>query len=279
MRSFLSGIFVTIFITMPAAFVAAAPAKFDFESGTVGTQANGSDGFSGGYIWNDSVKRTLYSNTRANTGSQSAQMDVASGVTGSGATMDVPGGGASVGDEIWVRVSLWVPSSYDFDGHGAAHSAVKFLAWEPRDGTARVYASRSNSRWVFASEPDPGNQTAFSSRVFPRDQWVDFEYYIKVGTSDASGILRLWENGTLIGEKNIGTISSSSNVIDGFRFIGTWNDGAPQNQSFWIDDMVFYNSAVGDRPDNFDAAGNRFIGSSGSSVIPPAARPKAPVLQ
>jgi hypothetical protein len=91
---------------------------------------------------------------------------------------------------------------------------------------------------------------------------VEFEFYIKVHSNAGTGVLRLWENGVLIAERNEKTISSSGNSINEIRIAGYWNDpGVPQTQDFWMDNVVVYNSAAGDIPGNFDAAGNRYIGT------------------
>ncbi len=87
-----------------------------FENGTVGKKVS---------LPNDAAGRTYYNNSIVHTGNQSAQLNILKGTDGFGGW-----GGRQFfpkelgeGDEIWLRIRMYVPASFDF----TTNFALKFL--------------------------------------------------------------------------------------------------------------------------------------------------------
>ena len=119
----------------------------------------------------------------------------------------------------------------------------------------------------------------------PRDQWVTVDMWMKV-TSTVEPSMRIWVNGVFMGEKSTNTIPLSSTLsITEMRLGDYWNIPLSFGQSFWVDDLIVYNSKAGNVPTNTDSGGRVYIGNitTGGTVdtTPPVAttspRASAPV--
>ncbi len=224
--------------------------------------------------------------TRAFSGTKSGKISISSGGFTAGVAQLLSGTTPGQGDEVWLRLRTFFPTGFSF----ASNPHLKFLRIDtgapPAGHGAHIdwYISAVDAQhpsgyfnfiyegvqsWLFASD-------ATLPTGIVLNQWQTWEVYYKLHSVASSSILRLWRDGTLIcdtsanipaGVGQRATLSNSTTIIgnlqgnmaQGFMHVTYWNGGAPQNQSWWVDDFTIYTSLTG-RPTNADAAGNTFIG-------------------
>jgi hypothetical protein len=270
---------------LPLLLIFASPHVFawtinaDFENGTIGNKAEGTND-----AFHDAAGDSRYADTPALSGSQSSSVTIKIGQTGFG----VWGGGFKFpanlreGDEIWFRVNAYYPTSWSFECGGCTEG-MKFMRIHTRA------AAGGNQGYVhtFIKENGEGGKIKVSTEVngdkfnYPapvgvpiqRDQWHTFEMYVKFSSVASEGKYRVWQDGNLIYENlNYPTLVSSSSEADRIYLYTYWNNGAPQTQTSYVDDIVITNEVPGRK----DANGNSFIGVGPSIYIAP---PKPPKLE
>jgi len=84
--------------------------------------------------------------------------------------------------------------------------------------------------------------------------------------------MRAWKNGVLLRDMTDRvTLKKQGGYADSTYIFTYWNQGSPQTQSMYVDDLLITN----ERPQNTDASGNPFIGMGGFVA---AQMPLPPIL-
>ena len=162
-----------------------------------------------------------------------------------------------VGGDVWWRMYIYLPSGWQWgpnwvkglrtwysEGHGT------YFGWHA-SGSIVIMAESPSARY----DQNMGNDFTSTGD----NTWHSYEYYVgNVGTSNQ--IHRGWIDGVLVLEEIGIAHGVGSSVVD-FRFMDTWNNGAPQSQTCYIDDIII----TTDTPSNQDVYGNYMIGPSGGS--------------
>ncbi len=233
----------------------------DFESGAVGTKAEGEDAFSS--VAGDSkyVLSPKYS------GNQAASVTIEEGQTGYGKW----GGGITFpadlgeGDEIWFQVHVFYPHGWDFSCGGCTEG-MKFMRINTKsssgsnEGYHTILIKGDATTGLISVNTEVVSDGFSYSRGLgtniTRNQWHTFEMYIKFSSDPSLGKYRVWQNGTLINEQTVATLRTSQST-SGLVYIYTyWNNGAPKTQTSYIDDIIITNTT----PELKDANGYPFIG-------------------
>lgn len=254
--------------------------KADFEDGVVGTTAESdTDGF------HTAAGDSKYAGSPALSGSNSASVTAQNGATGFGYW----GGGFYFpenlveGDEIWYRINVFYPVGWSFNCKGCTEG-VKLMRIHTKSssGANEGYHSghlndEENGKGALIFLNSEINHSGFNYGVSRRignpvqyGQWHTYEMYIKFSSVASNGIYRFWQDGELIFEQtNYTTLRTPTSVSNKIFLYGYWNEGAPQTQTSYVDDIVITNEVPGRK----DANGNSYIGVGASIYIAP---PKAP---
>ena len=244
----------------------------DFESGTLGAVALGSDGFS-------DTTTGVYSNDYARTGSQSVKTSITAGTTGFGEWGGLFGNNIDLveGDEYWYRTCVYFPAGFNFTS--GSSEGVKFMRsqikspagahlgyWNYFLDTAGVTFSTSVVNGINTAFYDAYPWTAETSNrtgiqqvgaAIETGQWVVFEHYLKLHSVPGQAAMRMWRDGVLIFENTaLANLPYSDSKLVKSSVFTYWNNNAPATQSCYIDDVVITSTT----PANTDAAGNKFIG-------------------
>ena len=233
----------------------------DFENGTIGEKANGTDGFSAAF------KNTKYTDKVTFTGKRSAVLGIAEGSTGWGEW-----GGAFIypeplyeGDEVWLRVWSYFPHGFSFECGGCTQG-MKFMrirttsAADDNEGYHSILVENgievdSEVTGKIFHSNNAGKKSV--GKIVTTGAWHAYEMYIKFSSVDGNGIYRVWQDGKLIFQdtvtRTLNTSTSKSDVVYLFTY---WNNGAPKTQSAYVDDVV----VTSVKPSTIDAYGNPFIG-------------------
>ncbi len=234
----------------------------DFESGSVGTKAEGSpDSFS--FAAGD----TKYVDTPTFSGKQAASVYIEEGQTGFGTW----GGGISFpealgeGDEIWFQVSVFYPAGWDFSCGGCTEG-MKFMRVHTQSsgGANEGYLSTlikgdTTSGYISVNTEVVSSGFDFSRGLgsnITRDRWHTFEMYIKFSSDPNIGRYRVWQNGALINDQGVATLRSSSSTSNLVYVYTYWNSGAPKTQTSYIDNIIITDTT----PKLKDRNGYPFIG-------------------
>ncbi len=90
-----------------------------------------------------------------------------------------------------------------------------------------------------------------------RDRWYTYEMYLKFSSVENEGIYRVWQDEDLIFEDlQTPTLRSATSVADLVWLYTFWNEGAPQTQTSYVDDILITNET----PSRVDAFGNPMLG-------------------
>jgi hypothetical protein len=195
------------------------------------------------------------------------------------------------GAEVWTRVSLFIPSSFNITTNTGV---LKFM----RVHTANSSGGNEGYHDLLISNPGTtqwdagvGNWTAsyiYNYEGFAKligvgtvptndavkGKWETYEIYVKLDSTskDAGGMgeVRIWKNNTLLLDRtNTATLVGSSSIADAFYLFTYWNGNAPATQSLYVDDVI----VTSDTPANKDSAGHPFIGGttpkSAAAPMPP----------
>lgn len=276
-----------------------------FEDGENGTIAqNNKSGNSDGF---DAVAGgSLYSTKHVYKGKQSGSTKINTGDTGYGkwgGQFNLPTN-LGVGDELWWKVAIYIPSDFQFDsgkglGKGMRIKTTKanatgnggyidnyFKGYSAggcrmhgvaNEASATVFTANNPASKENNCDPKFTNASGFNrlnvGAPIPRDKWVVFEQYVKFSANPNAGIYRMWQDGKLVFEDKKTWILVSPTAVAQYTLLFTyWNAGSPKNNTVWVDDVVLTNQ----QPDNTDSLGNPFLGISGASSF--TSPPKPPTL-
>lgn len=235
----------------------------NFEDYSDGESLSGKDPF-------DAAGRTTASTERAHNGSSSARMAIKEGDGGGfgqwgGIVPISPAPG--VGDEIWVRLAIWWPSSFEF----SASPFMKFMRLHNQEGDGSnggyndlyVDEANSNTSVLRTIKENHDQWEIYDGDPIPREQWETYEMYLSIDDTSVDnggdGRLRVWRDGELIFDRtDVPTVTGPDGKIDGFFLFTYWNNEDPPNNHCFVDDLVIATSDS--PPPNTDADGNRFIG-------------------
>ncbi len=259
----------------------------DFEGGTIGEKAESPNYDAFGIAAGNSK----YASSPAISGSQSASVFAKQGSTGFG----VWGGGFDFpqdlkeGDTIWARLNVYYPSGWTFDCSPCTQG-VKFMRIHTKSsgGSNEGYHSNlikggSTGGLITADSEVNGspfwinnnNGAGLRNLGTPagRNQWITYEMQIKFHSKTNQGIYRIWQDGNLIFEDlKTATLRSSTSSADLIYIYSYWNNGAPKDQTSYIDDIVITNEI----PGRTDSNGNSYIGVGPSIYISPP-NPPSPI--
>jgi hypothetical protein len=243
----------------------------DFESGSLGSLAQGSSGF------DESNSMTTFSSERAHSGRQSAKMSWPYNARGS-----VAGGGfyfpsyVGAGGEIWSRgyyyfASPWTWSAATSEECGCAIKTNRIhirSASGTHVGYDGIISNSYGSPYVNCETCGTGlnvYQNVGGSINLEPDRWYAVEVYVKAHPTD--GVVRMWIDGQLkVEQRGLQTLSSGSDAMDYTWFMGYWNGGCGQSQVMYMDDLV----VTTEPPSVRDASGNPMIGTGGAPATPAA---------
>jgi hypothetical protein len=229
--------------------------------------------------FSEAFSKTVYSNAQAASGKQSCQMGVTKGSEGWGewgGIVNFPTK-LSTGDEIWVRLSMYVPSTFKWTSNV---DLVKFLRirTSTSSGGNRGYqdlyvvdpaAASKFTGDKYKSPLPPAFNHIYEGRAVWKyvgqqsqhamagDKWETYEMYVKFDSvakdAKGGGVVRIWKNNQLLLDRtDEGTLVAASDYADSFYLFTFWNGAAPQTQSLYVDDIVL----TTDTPANKDANGN-----------------------
>jgi hypothetical protein len=267
-----------------------------FESGTVGTSAEGSDAYDSAMGTPDRVE---YSNTYSKYGSQSSRYEHQIGDSNRNTGSDTfisP----RITDEFWCRAYVYFPSGWVWPRTASDNQPTEGMKFMRCQTT--VNGSETGSAWdcyiyhqgliIATGLPNPINDKFYSdqiggspdannycpwddfnqiyrqcqrtpkptaSGVINRGVWHNVEFYIKYAINN-TGIIRAWLNGDLMWE-NVGvqTAIANGDGLYSIKFFAINDPGLTQaNQYSYIDDVIITDGS--NPPPNLDASGNKFIG-------------------
>jgi len=263
-----------------------------FEGGVLGTRAQSPnpDAFL------DNAGDSTYVDSPVLTGSQAGSVSINQGETGFGLWGGSFGFPSDLGegDELWFRVNVYYPEGWDF-GCGGCTEGMKFMrvATKEADTATGSPGNNEGAQTILLQGGATGgllnantevNTSAFFTNngpwpyvaarglgdPIPRDQWQTYEMYFKFSSVENEGIYRVWQDENLIFEDlQTATLRSATSVADLVHLYTYWNNGAPQTQTSYVDDILITN----EMPSNTDGFGNPMIGAP--AVVP---EPTAAVL-
>lgn len=280
-----------LLILITLAFSAQVPAwtvKRGFEDGAAGVKAETPDSFDG------TAGRSSFTSNQAIVlnGNLSGTVTVNKGEEGFGfwgGSFDFPTA-LKEGQEIWFRVYVMYPTGWDFSC-GVCSQGMKFMRIHTASsgGSNEGYYSTlikgglTGGKIVVDSEVmgvdfwnNNGSGAGLQNRgtAVIRDKWYAYEQYVKWSSVPGQGIHRVWQDGNLIFEDlKTATLRSSTSKSDFIYLYTYWNNGAPQTQTSYVDEVVI----TSDTPPNRDAQGNPLIGVSSNYTY--TAPPNPPVIR
>lgn len=236
----------------------------DFEGSTLGEGCGGEDGF------DESFSLSVRDDAHVFRGEAACRLGVPEGRNGFGSfggIIDGKLGELEKGDEIWIRLALYVPGDYVFnDGRS---KFIRLRTFAADGGDSRGYldwylASRDDSQphhWIYEGT-HRWSRAGGPEHQIVRDAWETYEIYYRLDETPVSeggeGRVRFWKNGELLADiEDQRTLVEATDVARGlliFTYFG--NEGSPRDQSVWIDDL----QVAVEEPPLRDAAGNPFLG-------------------
>ena len=225
---------------------------------------------------------TYFSNEQAYSGDISLKTTVPEGSTGFGSLGGVVnftklenGRELVKGDEIWIRVRLYIPSDYQFNS-----GRSKFIRFRTghEDEDGNKISDGYDDLYLDGSTPldDPDYEPYWfiyegAQRWYRmgkkidwvgRDRWRTIELHLKFDDKTESeggkSLVRVWVDGKLVGEtKERRTLKHSYDTVYALYFFTYYgNETSPKEQSFYFDDLYFTTK----KPDHSDEHGNPCIG-------------------
>lgn len=225
----------------------------DFENGTIGSKAQGTSGFSG------AGTATTYSADQSVKGSKSAKMVWPAGSEGFGVCHGEFKYPNTVGNggEVWARGYFYFASPWSWNNNSTSQF-IKILRIHMANSAGQnagyhSFIANGNGKVIASNEiADYGPVLSTSYDV---GKWQCIEIYVKLSTT--APITRLWKNGELIFEDTTHKTLSSSSDYANFSYVMTqWNNGAPQQQTQYVDEFII----TTDKPSQVDSKGNPMIG-------------------
>ncbi|MCK5505646.1 MAG: hypothetical protein KAJ10_10810 [Thermodesulfovibrionia bacterium] len=177
-------------------------------------------------------------------------------------------------DELWLRLRVFFPNGFDFTA-GSGH-----LKWIRVDEENASGSGTGRFDWRLKHEVTLENNYNCNpcadgfGGLPPKGRWVTYEIYYKFSVipvdQGGKGRTLVWEDGKLIGDNTlIPPFGDDTYKVPSIRFIDNWNDGAPQTQHLYIDDIAITNET----PSNRDSAGNPYIGVGDFVTVAPPLPP------
>lgn len=237
----------------------------DFESGELGTKAEGVDNaFSG------AAGRSLYTNEEVLRGSLSARMEILEGETGYGmwgGDFTFPSR-AYKGETIWFLVHTYMPQGFDHYSYSSGNR-LKFM----RIHTASADGNNLGYNDLYFDYKGDKNPLSFiyegggdwvdmgGLAEFPKfNSWESYEMAVtldNVSVDDGGeGEVKIWKNGILLSHiTNRFTLKHADAYATKALLFTYWNGGSPSTQHMYADEITVTN----ERPQNQDAAGNYYL--------------------
>lgn len=241
----------------------------DFDSGVLGTKADGGgdgfDGAGGNSIYTDEVTVS----------GQAAKLTIEEGKTGYGIW-----GGEFIfpekigsGDTIWYQVYTYFPAGFDHYSYGEGNR-LKFLRIQTKSadnqnhGYVDLYIDQKGSaspfKWIYegaARWKNVGNP----EDLIVLDRWESYQMRVTLDDVpvDLGGKAEafIWKNGRLLNHiTDRQTLKTDTDFSNRALLFTYWNGGAPKTQSMYVDNITL----TTDRPDMVDAQGNSML----PSIIP-----------
>jgi uncharacterized protein YjdB len=147
--------------------------------------------------------------------------------------------------------AIWVKFSSNFVGQISGVNKLFFIWTDDNGGTPAYYLSaqavgaenfQPQIRTQDAGAQDlPPNVSGQTGYTFPRNTWVEWEFYIKINTPGSSnGIVRVWMNGVKVSDyTNIHVSPASSQAhLQDYQFAPYWGGtggSLSAAQFLWID--------------------------------------------
>jgi hypothetical protein len=232
--------------------------------------------------------RSVYSNERVASGSQSCKMGISKGAEGFGewgAIYSFPSK-LSVGSQLWIRVKIFVPESFNYTAnphlkfmrvHTASPSVGNHgyldLYITPPTGTVYDQSLKKDvsAPFLFYYEGNPRLHTLGQRPLdnVALGKWESYEINYKLDTKSkddgGTGEIKIWKNNKLLTDLTDQiTLVDATTYAESFFLFTYWNGNAPATQSLFVDDIVI----TSDTPSNRDAQGNPFIGGATTGPVP-----------
>jgi len=231
----------------------------DFESGTNGSTAQGASGFT------YAGSATTYTTDKSANGKKSAKMVWPSGSEGWGidhGEMIYPQQ-VTNGQEIWARGYYYFESPWNWN-NGSAAQYIKILRIHIANsggGNIGYHSFIANGSGNIIASNEVADYGPVLSTNYDIGKWQCVEIYVKL--SATTPVIRMWKDGVLVFEDTTRKTLSSSTDYANFSYIMTqWNNGAPQNQTQYVDDFII----TTDRPTQVDSKGNPMIGPINGNI-------------
>ena len=234
----------------------------NFESGSTGSLANGTSGFD----YAGSV--TTFSSDKSANGSKSAKMVWPKGSEGWTIDHGELNNPQTVtnGQEIWARGYYYFASPWSWSNATGAAGFIKILRIHIANasgGNAGYLSIIANATGQIIASNEPADYGPVTGTKLDTDAWQCLEIYAKLSTTNP--VFRIWKNGVLIFEDTVHrTLTSISDYANYNYIMTTWNGGAPQNQTEYVDEFV----VTTDRPSQVDIKGNPMIGMVNGTTPP-----------
>lgn len=231
-----------------------------------------------------SASQSIATTNVASEGEKSCRLSIDQGSTGFGqwgGIVDTPD--LTSGDEIWIRLKMFVPNGFDYNSYGEGNH-LKFLrirtesASGQNQGYNDWYINREEvsvpHKFIFEGEQiwrEFGDQ----SDKIVRGTWEVYEMYVRLDDTPVSrggtARVRTWKNGELLGDiTDLKTLVNDSSIATSVYIFTYWNGSAPRTQSLYIDELTITSQDPGNR----DVSGNPFIGMGATTPAP-----KAPIVR
>jgi len=194
------------------------------------------------------------------------------------------------GDELWMRFRIFFPNGYDYSisqpGNGLKFIRFTILTTSGVTRYKDMYLTPMGNNKPYATNLEGDNCTSWTmcNTLFgtPADApklgvWETYEVYVKLDDKavdqGGTGRLRLWKNGTLVGDITTRpTLNNPTDYVANTKIFSYWNGGPSKNQHFYWDDLVATNVT----PSATDSNGLPYIGV-GSFVATAAPSPPSNV--
>ncbi len=252
----------------------------DFEQGTVGAQAIGSDAFTG------EAGNSTYTTENNNPawGNQCCNAHAIKGDEGFGkwgGGVDLPNIPTTEGSEFWFKGDFYFPAGFDWTAGGVglktlrvnlktssgAHVGYYDVLINGGSGATATGITSTYGEVVPSFFTVPGNgypdyNYKSNGPAFGHDEWVTIEMYVKMSTVDGAGAFRTWINGKLSYElTSLKTVPANNDYLDFVYVFTYWNASGTtlypnKTQDCQIDNLIF----TTETPSGLDSHGNPMIG-------------------
>lgn len=195
------------------------------------------------------------------------------------------------GDELWIRIYLYVPQGFDWscnpitklvriaisNSEGKSEGYCSILATKPinygcNSGSPNKFGFMVIGEEMNSNQKPPPicqNKNSRDGGAFlETGMWHCIELYLRI--SFAKGITRSWHNGILRHEYFYPTIPLSGYVPrektknwTQHHLLGWWNGGPSRDQHIYFDNMIITNQ----RPSKTDLEGNYMIGPENTKKV------------